>query len=171
MPSAADRRSISTVAQRWLSGRAVVFHLLLAVIVPGCAVAGWWQAQRALGGNTLSWAYTFEWPAFAVIAVVGWWQLIHEDPSEVEERRDERLRRAKQVGPPTRSPIPEPLRLALTVSTGPGLAPGPGSASAYEVEGHDAGDAAAALDRYNAYLATLAAEGKAKTWRNPQGHP
>ena len=165
---------MQTWAQRWLSKRAVVFHLLLAVIVPGCMIAGWWQLQRATGGNTLSWAYTFEWPIFAVLAVVGWWQLIHEDPADVQARRDERARRAKEVGPPTMAPVPAPERLMLTTSTGPGLAAGPGSASATVVEETDVQsveEAAAALDAYNEYLASLATKGKAKTWRNPQGLP
>ena len=48
----------------------------------GCAAATWWQARRALGGNGLSWFYTFEWPIFAGIAIAAWWHLIHEDPEE-----------------------------------------------------------------------------------------
>jgi hypothetical protein len=152
----------------------VVFHALLLIIVPTCLIAGWWQLNRATGGNTLSWAYTFEWPIFAIIAIIGWWQLIHEEPEEVDARKEERLRRAKQVGPPTPDPIPEPIRLMLTTTTGPGLAPGPDSASATEIEESDIQSveaAAASLDRYNEYLASLAERGKAKTWRNPQGRP
>ncbi|HET9691257.1 MAG TPA: hypothetical protein VFP61_08890 [Acidimicrobiales bacterium] len=163
-----------TWAQRWLSRRALAFHALLAVIVPGCLIAGWWQLERATGGNTLSWAYTFEWPVFAIIATVGWWQLLHEDPADVVARKEERARRAREVGPPTPMPIPEPERLMLTTSTGPGLRAGPGSEAATEVEEgtvQTVEEAAAVLDSYNEYLATLAADGKAKTWRNPQGRP
>ena len=163
-----------TCGQRWLSRRALVCHLLLVVIVSGCLVAGYWQFRRATGGNTLSWAYTFEWPVFALIAAVGWWQLIHEDPADVQARKDERARRAKEVGPPTMAPIPAPERLMLTTTTGPGLAAGPGSASATEVEEatvQTVEEAAASLSAYNDYLATLATKGKAKTWRNPQGLP
>ncbi len=36
---------------------------------------------RALSGNTLSWAYVFEWPIFAGYAVFMWWKLIHEPPA------------------------------------------------------------------------------------------
>jgi hypothetical protein len=75
------------VRQRWLSKRALLFHLCLLVLVPGCLIACWWQATRAASGNLLSWAYAVEWPIFAVIAAGGWWQLIHEDPAEVERRR------------------------------------------------------------------------------------
>lgn len=152
----------------------MVFHLLLLLIVPTCLLAGWWQAHRALSGNTLSWAYTFEWPIFAIIAVFGWWQLLTEDPAEVEARKEERARRSREVGPPTPDPIPEPVRLAITVTAGPGLPAGPGSSSATEVEDTEVQSveaAAASLDRYNEYLASLADKGKAKTWRNPQGRP
>jgi phage shock protein PspC (stress-responsive transcriptional regulator) len=73
--------------QRWLSARALRLHLAVAVLAPGCAVAGWWQATRALAGNELSWAYSVEWPLFALIAVGAWWQLIHEDPEAFRARR------------------------------------------------------------------------------------
>lgn len=48
------------------------------MVVPGCLALGWWQLMRALGGNTLSWAYVFEWPIFAGYAVFMWWKLTHE---------------------------------------------------------------------------------------------
>jgi hypothetical protein len=84
------------VRQRWLSARAVLLHFGLLVIVVGCGVATWWQARRALGGNGLSWFYTFEWPVLAGIAVAGWWHLIHEDSAT----RAERLRaREEEVDP------------------------------------------------------------------------
>ena len=40
---------------------------------------GWWQYHRALGGNGLSWAYTFEWPLFAGFAVVFWARTIRDE--------------------------------------------------------------------------------------------
>ena len=78
---------------RWLSRRALLLHLEFFLIVAGCAVATWWQATRALGGNGLSWFYTFEWPILAGIAIAAWWHLIHENP---EERAAERRR---ELGP------------------------------------------------------------------------
>jgi hypothetical protein len=33
---------------------------------------GDWQFHRAIGGNPLSWAYTFEWPLFVIFGVVFW---------------------------------------------------------------------------------------------------
>ena len=79
---------------RWLSRRAALLHLEFALLVAGCLTAGWWQATRALAGNGLSWAYTVEWPALALIAVAAWWHLIHENP----EVREARKRRTPQLG-------------------------------------------------------------------------
>jgi hypothetical protein len=40
---------------------------------------GNWQLHRAQSGNALSWAYTFEWPIFAVFAVVFWAKTIRDE--------------------------------------------------------------------------------------------
>jgi hypothetical protein len=61
-------------------------HVTLAVLLPAFAWLTWWQLTRALGGNTLSWAYTFEWPLFAGYAVYVWWQLIHDQTTAVTRR-------------------------------------------------------------------------------------
>lgn len=46
---------------------------MLAVgLVAGFLALGWWQISRAAGGNTLSWAYAFEWPLFAAFVVFIW---------------------------------------------------------------------------------------------------
>jgi hypothetical protein len=58
----------------------MLLHLAAVVVVAGCLLAFWWQLHRALGGNDLSWAYCFEWPIFAVLGAIGWWQLVHDDP-------------------------------------------------------------------------------------------
>jgi hypothetical protein len=73
--------------KRWLSPRALLLHLAMVVVVSGCALAAWWQATRALGGNTLSWVYSVEWPIFGLIAIAGWWQLVHEDPEAYQARK------------------------------------------------------------------------------------
>ena len=62
-------------------------HLEFAFLVIGCLAGGWWQLHRALGGNGLSWFYTFEWPILGVIALAGWWHLIHEDPEKYRARK------------------------------------------------------------------------------------
>jgi hypothetical protein len=47
-------------------------------------------------GNTLSYLYSVEWPAFAVVAGIGWWQMFHDTPEDIARRRayHERMRRA-----------------------------------------------------------------------------
>ena len=65
----------------------MLLHLTVLIVASGCMAAGWWQATRALAGNGLSWFYSIEWPAFAVVAVIAWWHLIHEDPEQYRARR------------------------------------------------------------------------------------
>ena len=62
----------------WLSGRALRLHGVILVLVPAFMALCIWQVTRALGGNTLSWAYVFEWPIFAAYAIYMWWRLVHE---------------------------------------------------------------------------------------------
>lgn len=68
------------MSSRWWSGRALALHLTaLTAVVTFCLLARW-QINRALSGNTLSWAYAFEWPFFAAYAVYMWWHLLREAP-------------------------------------------------------------------------------------------
>jgi hypothetical protein len=84
---------MSAVKRRWFSPRALLLHVEFLIVVAGCAAATWWQLGRALGGNGLSWFYTFEWPVLACIAIAMWWHLIHEDPAtraaRLKRREDE----------------------------------------------------------------------------------
>lgn len=62
---------------------------VLVVVFGGlCA----WQVSRALSGNTLSWAYVFEWPLFAGYVVYMRWRLGREDdrPGPLPEQDDAR---------------------------------------------------------------------------------
>lgn len=61
---------------------ALRLHLALALALAICLGAGWFELTRALGGNQLSWAYTFEWPIFGVFAVYMWWKLLHDDGAD-----------------------------------------------------------------------------------------
>ena len=73
--------------------------MALALFVPACVALTWWQLSRALGGNTLSWVYTFEWPIFAGYAVFMWWKLVHEEAAP----------RPHRDGPPSPAdPGPDP---------------------------------------------------------------
>lgn len=132
------------MGNRWLSRRAFVLHFLLVTVVPGCLLAGWWQVHRALGGNLLSYFYSVEWPIFAILGVVAWWQLIHDvpTPADYEHPRRERrsfLHRDDEVPSPA-------LRWDAALET-------------------------PELRNYNQYLQALAAGGARKTWSNPRGLP
>ncbi len=71
----------------WLRGaEAAKTHLTLAVGLAICVAAFWFELDRALAGNGLSWAYVFEWPLFAVFAVYMWWNVLHGDRA-VRRRR------------------------------------------------------------------------------------
>ena len=75
------------VRKRWFSRRAMLLHFEFWLPAFACLIAGWWQMTRALAGNGLSWLYSVEWPAFALLAIAGWWHLIHEDPEEYRARK------------------------------------------------------------------------------------
>lgn len=65
----------------------------MLVVVPAFLALGWWQLDRALSGNALSWAYVFEWPIFGGYAVFMWWKLVHEGSEQ--PRRQPRWRGAR----------------------------------------------------------------------------
>ncbi|MFC3500961.1 hypothetical protein ACFOOK_08300 [Micromonospora krabiensis] len=52
----------------------IVRHVAMVVLVGAFLALGWWQISRAASGNTLSWAYAFEWPIFAAFVVFVWWR-------------------------------------------------------------------------------------------------
>src|SRR5271169_2507071 len=62
------------VTPRWLG-----WHLFMVVSFWGMLWLGDWQFHRAMSGNALSWAYTFEWPLFAGFAVVFWARTIRDE--------------------------------------------------------------------------------------------
>jgi len=118
--------------------------VLLATVVPGCLFAGWWQVNRALSGNLLSYFYSLEWPLFAVLGVIAWWQLLHDvpvlgQPAEEVRTQASLLHRDDEVPSP-------PLTW-------------------------DKGLETAELQAYNEYLKGLAAGRNRKTWGNPRGLP
>src|SRR6266851_1228528 len=123
---------------RWLS-----WHLFAIAAVAGMIWLGDWQLRRALAGNTLSWAYTFEWPIFAIFGVVFW----------VKTVRDE-LQPARQGGGQP-SEIALPAGAGRAGSTGPA---GTGQASGQMPAADEPADRE--LAEYNAYLAKLSSQVK-----------
>jgi hypothetical protein len=63
---------------RFFTRRCIWLHVVTLLLVSSFLLAAWWQYEAARGGNGLSWAYVFEWPAFAIYAIYMWWQLIHD---------------------------------------------------------------------------------------------
>jgi len=112
-------------APRWLG-----WHAFVVGAVIGMLWLGDWQFRRAEAGNALSWAYTFEWPIFAVFAVVFWAKTI------LDELRPKTARDGAGTA----------VKLPAGVPGRPARAPGPDA----DQEADDP-----ELAAYNAYLARL----------------
>src|SRR5579859_7923909 len=101
MPGPAPRWRF-LITPRWLG-----WHAFTVLAVAGMLALGWWQLRRAEAGNSLSWAYTFEWPVFAVFGVVFWAKTI----------RDE-------LSPPDTDDAPDKAEFAVRTGTGGAGLPG-----------------------------------------------
>ena len=113
--------------------RAVIAHVALAIWVPGCILACWWQVGIGLSGDSLGWVYSVMWPCFALFGTVFWWHFVHDDPDTIGRRGLRRLQQAStpdSAGPHGETPD-DPV-IALAEAEDPELA------------------------AYNAYLAALA---------------
>jgi DNA-binding transcriptional regulator of glucitol operon len=138
------------VRERWLSGRAIGLHVALLVVVPGCAIAAWWQINRAQDGNQLSYLYSVMWPVFGLLAIIFWWLLVHTDYDTVGLKGMRRHQAAEAL----------PSRALAGVATTPAPAPTVPEAPIGAVDDTDP-----ELAAYNARLAELAGNGP-KTWRH-----
>ncbi|HXP32790.1 MAG TPA: hypothetical protein VN820_02190 [Acidimicrobiales bacterium] len=116
----------------WFSRRALKLHAVILIVVPGFLALCLWQVSRAVDGNTLSWAYVFEWPLFAGYAVYMWWRLVHEAPE----------------GTPPPASAGDP-------------AGGPDASTSADPAGDALQEEDSDLAAYNAYLAQLAERDKA----------
>jgi hypothetical protein len=121
------------IEPRWLG-----WHLFVVATFWGMLWLGDWQFHRAIAGNGLSWAYTFEWPLFAGFGIVFWARTIRD---EFRLRRGVSLTHGADV----------------LAASGPVLPDGIGTRP-IEQPDDDADDAE--LASYNAYLAKLNAEVK-----------
>jgi hypothetical protein len=116
---------------RWLG-----WHLFAVVAFIGMLWLGDWQFHRAESGNPLSWAYTFEWPIFAVFGAVFW----------VKTVRDE-------LKPPAAPAEAAGIELPASARAGAGTPGQDGQAGRSGPASEDADDPE--LAAYNAYLARL----------------
>ncbi|MGO9855775.1 MAG: hypothetical protein ACLPYY_12115 [Acidimicrobiales bacterium] len=135
----------------WLSPRALRLHAVILIVVPTFLALCYWQITRALGGNSLSWAYVFEWPIFAGYAVYMWWRFVHE---------------AAEGTPPTVSTDGQTTATATTTTTatttGTRAAPtGVGETGTHSAQAPEEERVAAELAAYNEYLAQLAERDRA----------
>jgi hypothetical protein len=129
-------------APRWrflISPPWLAWHAFAVVAFWGMFWLGDWQFRRAMAGNGLSWAYTFEWPIFAIMGAIFW----------VKTVRDEFHIRSGAV---TGAEAPDVPASAMAANVLPTTA-GSMSDSAGEPEDPE-------LAAYNAYLAKLNAEVK-----------
>jgi DNA-binding transcriptional regulator of glucitol operon len=118
------------IAPKWLGWHVfVIFSFLVMLWLSN------WQLHRAESGNSLSWAYTFEWPLFAIFAVVFW----------VKTIRDE-------AHPPVQA---KPMRDAFVF---PGGVPMPSLGAPRTLGGEEPAEDDEELAPYNAYLARLTEE-------------
>ena len=51
----------------------------MVLLVAAFLVLGWWQIDRARGGNALSFGYAIEWPAFAIFVIFVWYREIRNE--------------------------------------------------------------------------------------------
>jgi hypothetical protein len=129
------------ITPRWLG-----WHAFAVVAVFGMLWLGDWQFHRAESGNALSWAYTFEWPIFAVFGVVFWAKTIRDEFKPHIDAGD-----AAEVELPAGAGASVAAGASRDASGGASFgASGPGARGA-EQEDEDDPELAA----YNAYLARL----------------
>jgi hypothetical protein len=132
------RRWLFLVKPRWLA-----WHAFAVVAFIGMLWLGDWQFHRAIGGNTLSWAYTFEWPIFAVLGAIFWAKTIID-----EWRGPDYVSRKKRQAAAAARPVAGAAGAAVTL---PGGLPG-------GLDPDVAGEEDPELAAYNAYLARLHTE-------------
>ena len=91
--------------RQWVTPRSLMLHAAFVLIAAGCLIAGWWQVHRAMQGNTLSYLYSVGVAGFAVVAGIGWWQMFHDTPEDIAERKSHH---ARMPAPPCRGRRPHP---------------------------------------------------------------
>lgn len=61
----------------------VALDITLAMALPFCFWAGWFEFQRAQEGNWRAWVYSFEWPFFGLVAMWLWRRLRRGDMPKI----------------------------------------------------------------------------------------
>lgn len=68
-----------TAVKRLLTRKWVLTHVFVVALVALFLLLGWWQLQRAETGNSRSWAYSMEWPSFALLVIGFWIKIMHDE--------------------------------------------------------------------------------------------
>ena len=114
-------RWVILLRPRWLA-----WHACAVLATAGMLWLGDWQLRRAESGNELSWAYTFEWPLFAIFGGYFW----------AKSLRDE-LRSQASAEPTGTSGIPESAEMTGATGTlGDPADTAPGRTAAAAVDAH-----------------------------------
>lgn len=111
----------------------------MVILTAACLVLGWWQIDRARGGNALSFGYAIEWPAFAIFVVFVWYREIRNQragtpakPVRISEpvlvRAKDAVRMGSQVNVAPRADVDPALDVAdvdsaLDVASAPAATP------------------------------------------------
>ena len=138
---------MASVRERWLSGRAVSLHLAVLVLVPGCALAAWWQINRAAGREPA------QLPVLGHVAGLrdpGPVLLVDAHPHRLRDRRPE-----GHAAPAGEADAADQDTGGAPPAAPHAIAGGTGRRADEDPE----------LAAYNARLAELAAQGP-KTWRS-----
>lgn len=73
-----------------LTGKdAARIHLGLVLCLAICIPAFVFEVYRAVGGNSLSWAYVFEWPILAGFGIYMWWKLLRPTDAPAPSARSQ----------------------------------------------------------------------------------
>ncbi len=130
------------VSPRWLA-----WHAFAIVSGLGMLALGYWQYRRAESGNTLSWAYTFEWPIFTVFVLVFWIKTIIDERRQQGGTAGRKASVAGLDGDADAVALPRAAHTAASTGGGTGADPGEPGALYYQDDPE--------LAAYNAYLAGL----------------
>ncbi|TYB42815.1 hypothetical protein [Actinomadura chibensis] len=86
--------------RRFLTPGWIGLHAIAITLCGAFLGFGWWQYDRAQSGNDRSWAYTFEWPIFAIFVIVMWVKMIRDErsgaapaPAVLEEPAEDEVKR------------------------------------------------------------------------------
>ncbi|MDE3204002.1 MAG: hypothetical protein KGQ66_07245 [Acidobacteriota bacterium] len=157
---------------QWTKPRSLGLHALFLIVAGGCGVAMWWQVHRAMQGNVLSYLYSVEWPAIAVVAGIGWWQMFHDTPEDIARRSEYHRRMRAASAEVVARTLPRSAR-ALTVDSsevaGRALGRGSTPALARESSGGRSPAGGGRLDASSGAALVATGQGVAARTERPDG--